>query len=457
MVKTRLIAILLLLAGVVLGYFVYSTQTSDSKYAFKLGLDLKGGTHLVYRADTSKVAAGESNDAMAALRDVIERRVNLFGVAEPQVTTENASVGVEGSERRLVVDLPGVTNVDQAIAIIGETPTLEFKTERDPAERDILVKKYDDLQKRQKAGEDVSKELAVLKDPYYIDTELTGRYLQHAQVEFNPSTGEPYVGLQFNAEGSDLFAKMTKENVGKTIAIYLDGQPISQPRVNEEITGGKAQITGGFTPAEAKQLVGRLNSGALPIPIELLSTQKIGASLGVGAFDKGVTAALYGFILVGLFLVLWYRLPGLVATIALGVYGVVVLTIFKLIPVTLTSAGIAGFILSIGMAVDANVLIFERMKEETRKGKSRVAALEEGFTRAWTSIRDSNISSLITAGILFWFGTSLIRGFALTWAIGILVSMFSAIVVTRRFLRAIVTSNSEGSVARFLFGIGIRS
>ncbi|HEY4483225.1 MAG: protein-export membrane protein SecD [Candidatus Yanofskybacteria bacterium RIFCSPLOWO2_02_FULL_47_9b] len=439
MVKTRLIAVLLLVAGALLGYFVYSTQASTSKYAFKLGLDLRGGSELIYKADTSKVALGEVGDAMASLRDVIERRVNLFGVTEPVVTTQTVSIGVDGTEHRLVVDLPGVTNIDQAISLIGQTPTLEFKTERDAETRDKILKQIEDLKARQEKGEDISKDLATLQDPYYLDSELTGRFLASAKIEFNSQTGAPYVSLVFNDEGATLFAEMTKANIGKTIAIYLDGQPISQPNVNEEITGGKAQITGGFTPLEAKQLAGRLNSGALPIPIELVGTQKVGASLGGGAFDKGVRAAGFGFALVALFLIIWYRLPGLVAVLALLMYAALVLTIFKLIPVTLTSAGIAGFILSIGIAVDANVLIFERMKEETKRGKARVAAIDEGFARAWTSIRDSNISSLITAAILFWFGTSLIQGFAVTWAIGVLVSMFSAIVVTKRLLRAIYT------------------
>jgi len=245
------------------------------------------------------------------------------------------------------------------------------------------------------------------------------------------------VSLVFNGEGAKLFAEITKANISKTVAIYLDGQPISTPVVQGEITGGEAQITGGFTPAEAKQLAGRLNSGALPIPIELIATNKIGSSLGEGAFEKGVRAALYGYTLVAIFLIAWYRLPGVIAAIALIIYGVIVLTIFKLFGVTLTAAGIAGFILSLGMAVDANVLIFERIKEEKRKGKSPTAVLNEGFARAWTSIRDSNISSLITATILFWFGTSLIQGFALVWAIGILVSMFSALVLTKQFMRSI--------------------
>lgn len=434
--KRRITAVILLLVGVGLGYLVYSTQAPGSKWNFRLGLDLRGGSQLTYKADVSKVAVGEINNSMDALRDVIERRVNLFGVTEPTVQTQTANVGVDGTEHRLLVELPGITDVDAAINLIGQTPTLEFKTERPKEESDKILKQRDELKKKQEAGKDISAELLKLQDPFYVDTPLTGRYLTRASVQFT-QVGQPYVSLQFNDEGAKLFGEMTKANIGKTIAIYLDGQPISQPTVQGEITGGNAQITGGFTPTEAKQLAGRLNSGALPIPINLLSTSKVGATLGEGAFEKGVKAAAMGYILVAVFLILWYRLPGFVAALALAFYAVIVLGVFKLFGVTLTAAGIAGFILSLGMAVDANVLIFERMKEEKKRGKLPAAALEEGFARAWTSIRDANISSFITAAILFWFGTSLIKGFALVWMIGIVASILSAVFITKRFMRAI--------------------
>jgi preprotein translocase subunit SecD len=439
MANKRITAFVLLLVGVGLGYLVYSTQAVGSKWNFKLGLDLRGGSQLVYKADIAKVAPGEVGIAMDALRDVIERRVNLFGVTEPNVQTQSVNIGVDGTEERLIVELPGVTDIDQAIELIGQTPVLEFKTERQKEESDKLAKQFEDLRKRQEAGENVMAEMMKIPDPYYIDTELTGRFLTRASVEFDPGSGQPYVSLQFNDEGAKLFGEITKANIGKTVAIYLDGTPITQPTVQGEITDGKAQITGGFTPAEAKQLAGRLNSGALPIPIDLVATNKIGATLGEGAFDKGVKAAMAGYLIVAIFLILWYRLPGFVAALALAFYGVIVLSVFKLFGVTLTAAGIAGFILSLGMAVDANVLIFERMKEERRRGKLPAAALEEGFARAWTSIRDSNTSSFITAAILFWFGTSLIKGFALVWMIGILASLISAIVITKRFMRAVYT------------------
>jgi protein-export membrane protein SecD len=293
----------------------------------------------------------------------------------------------------------------------------------------------------------------------YAPTELNGRFLERAVLEFDQTTREPIVSIVFNKQGADLFGQLTKDNVGKTIAIYLDREmgnpnPISAPVVREAILGGKAQITGKFTAAEAKTLVGRLNSGALPVDkLDLLSTQTISAPLGAKALMAGVLAGVWGLVIVAGFLVLWYRLPGLVAVLALSIYIVLMLFIFKFMGVTLTAAGIAGFILSMGMAVDANILIFERTKEELRKGHGVHDAIREGFARAWTSIRDSNISSIITAIILFWFGTSLIKGFALTFGLGVIVSMFTAISISRTLLFALPFSG-HGVVVRTLFGSG---
>jgi protein-export membrane protein SecD len=262
--------------------------------------------------------------------------------------------------------------------------------------------------------------------------------------------------LALNKEGEAIFAKLTKDNVGRVLAIFLDGAPISTPVIRQEITGGKAQISGGFTPLEAKELVRNLNYGALPVPIELVSTQTVGATLGDEATEAGVRAGLWSFLIIGIFLVLWYRLPGLLATLALAVYVALNLALFKLIPVTLTAAGIAGFILSLGMAVDANILIFERMKEELRRGRVLSDAIQEGFHRAWTSIRDSNISSIITAIILYYFAsTPVIKGFALVFFIGVITSMFTAITASRTLLKALGASGS-GKVSRFLFSSGIR-
>jgi preprotein translocase subunit SecD len=450
--KTRITALIILLLGVGIGFFVYKSEmanrslpagkapTGIAKYPFKLGLDLSGGTHLVYHADVSKVAASQLTDSMNALRDVIERRVNTFGVGEPIVQIENGGFTNAG-EQRLIVDLPGVTDVSKAVQMIGETPVLIFKTIRTGPTPITVDKKGN-----------------ATIDPYsqFQDTELTGQYLDKATLDFDQTTGQPIVSLQFNSHGADLFEKITRDNVGKTVAIFLDGAPISTPTVNQAITGGKAQISGNFTVEEAKTLVGRLNSGALPVPIDLISTQTIGPSLGAQAARAGVTAGIIGFLAIALFLVLWYRLPGIIAVIALSIYVSIMLAIFKLLPVTLTAAGIAGFIISIGIAVDANVLIFERIKEELRAGRSIPEGIKNGFSRAWLSIRDSNISSIITAVILFWFGTSLIKGFALTFLIGVLVSMISAIAITRLFLSTLNIKKTT-SFTNFLFGSGFSS
>ena len=438
--KYRFISFLLILAGLGIAYFdaVNFLKPESFLYSrilsvpFKLGLDLQGGVHLTYKADLSAIKSAEAADAMEGLRDVIERRVNAFGVGEPLVQVEKSA----GGDQRLIVELPGVTNVNEAIKMIGETPFLEFKTENPNADKLTEEEKKD-------------------SSKVFVSSDLTGRYLKKAILDFDQTTFEPVISLEFNDEGGKLFAKMTKENVGKSIAIFLDGAPISVPNVREEITGGKAQITGQFTPQEAKLLVQRLNSGALPVPVSLISQQSVGPTLGEKFLAKGIMAGIYGMILVSLFLILWYRLPGLAAVLALGLYTIIILALFKLIPVTLTAAGIAGFILSVGMAVDANILIFERMKEELKKGKNLQSAVSEGFSRAWLSIRDSNISSLITAGILFWMGTSMIKGFALTLGVGILISMFSAITVSRTFLLAIGLKG-ESRIGKFLFGSGIK-
>lgn len=449
--RKLILAVLILVLGGGIAFFVFKSEPRLNKnfanassffknHPFRLGLDLSGGSHLIYKADTSLVPAGQVGDSMNALRDVIERRINIFGVSEPVVQVQHGGL-ISGAGEQLIVDLPGVTDVKQAIDMIGQTPLLEFKVE---------------APKGTPQNATVGKDGKVILDttPQFVATELTGRYLQKATLEFDTNTREPKVSLQFNDTGTKLFAQITKDNIGKMVAIYLDGAPISTPVVREEIPNGQAVISGSFTPTEAKQLVGRLNSGALPVPITLLSTQTIGAILGDSAVNAGVKAAIIGFLLVALFLILLYRLPGLIAVLSLCIFISIVLALFKLLPVTLTAAGIAGFIISMGIAVDANVLIFERMKEELRSGRGISDAISTGFSRAWFSIRDSNISNFITAIILFWFGTSLIKGFALTLGMGVIVSMFSAITITRIFL-GVFGFMGEGKVARFLFGSGI--
>lgn len=461
--RTRIWAVIIIVLALALGAFAWTSEfdprsgssiaplypklalTSTSSPAFvtrfplRLGLDLQGGTHLVYVAATEGIPSGDAAGLMSALRDVIERRVNTFGVSEPIVQVETQGFG-DSRQDRLVVELPGVTDIDKAVALIGDTPVLEFRTERtDGQTRTIL--------EAQSKGERLTEDA-------FTKTQLTGRYLTRATVEF-PQTGSltPVVALSFNSEGEKLFAEITRNNIGKVVAIYLDGEPISIPVVRDEITSGKAVISGSFTPQDARALAGRLNSGALPVGIELISSQAVGATLGATALHDNLLAALYGFLIVSLFLILWYRLPGVLAVLALSVYVVISVAIFKLMPVVMTSAGIAGFILSIGMAVDANILIFERAKEEMKKGRSVHDAFVEGFARAWPSIRDSNVASMITASVLFWMGTSVVKGFALTFGLGVLVSMFTAITVTRTFLNALPSGISRAS--KFLMSSGL--
>lgn len=460
MMKRRITALVIVVIGLLAGFFVYGSQNHEyilsqkvpgwmQKYSFKQGLDLKGGVHLVYRADVTKVPSSEVKEAMANLRDVIERRINIFGVSEPVIQVENGGFTNSGEER-LIVDLPGVTNIDEAIKTIGQTPLLEFRVES--TETPNI-----DLSQADPDGDgNVNLDLGAFQNAMYTPTELTGRFLQRATLEFNQQTLEPVITLQFNDEGAKIFERLTTENVGKTLAIFLDGYAISTPTVNEPISGGQAVINGTFTPQEAKTLVGRLNSGALPVPVELISTQTIGPTLGAQATEAGVKAGMIAFLFIAVFFLLWYRLPGFIAVLALIFYTVVSLLLYKLIPVTLTAAGIAGFIISIGIAVDANVLIFERIKEEMKKGSSVKDAIESGFSRAWVSIRDANTSTLITAFILFFFSTSLIKGFALTLIIGVLLSLVSAVSVTRVFLFSLgFAKNSK--VASFLFGSGFTS
>jgi protein-export membrane protein SecD len=606
------------------------------KYPFRLGLDLLGGTHLVYEADMKEIASGERDSALEGARDVIERRVNAFGVAEPLVQTNKS-----GDSWRVVVELAGIKDVREAIKMIGETPILEFKEEGPPqAARELTESEKQDMAEYNSAAKEAAEEalakvlepgadfnsvaatympdqagekenigdvgfagldkdyenivlalyrdgvgkgqilpevietpdgynivkaeetrdgprkvkashilicyegaegcakettkeealrqitdlqkkvtpknfaemakqystepgaattggdlgwfakgamvepfelvvfdqkvgtvsrivetkfgyhliykvddkkipeyhirrilLKTKKDSDYVNLEpwqasgLSGKQLKRAVLEFDQNSGMPQVGLEFNDEGKSLFAEITRRNVGKMVAIFLDGSPISIPRVQEPILEGKAVISGDFDLAEAKTLVQRLNAGALPVPVKLISQQSIGASLGGESLHKSLIAALIGFLLVALFMILYYRAPGVLATLALVVYAAIVLAIFKLIPVTLTLAGIAGFVLSVGMAVDANVLIFERLKEELRAGKTYELALPEAFSRAWPSIRDGNFTTLIACAILFWFSESLIKGFALTLSIGILISMFTALTITRSLMK----------------------
>ena len=442
MTQRRMIALLVLLLGIGLPFFVYHNQTSGSR-PFKLGLDLSGGTQLVYRADTDAIAGKDIGESMEALRDTIERRVNLFGVSEPIVQTERGGTLAGAPEQRLIIELPGITDTQEAIRLIGQTPVLEFRMLKKSADGVTLPDTFSTTTVNQ----------------FFEPAAITGKDLATAQLQFQTGAGyanTPTVVLNFNSEGSDIFAKLTKNNVGRYFGIFLDGQPISIPVIQEEIPSGTAVISGNFTPESAKELARNLNYGALPVPIDLISTQTVSATLGGEAVQRGLIAGFWGFAVVALFMLIWYRLPGIVAIVALSLYVIANLALFQLIPVTLTAAGIAGLILSIGMAVDANILIFERMKEELRAGKNTEDAIRDGFSRAWLSIRDSNISSMITAVILFWFGTSLIKGFALVFGLGVLISMLTAITVSRTLLIGLGI-NSKSRFVQFLFGSCIKA
>jgi len=393
---------------------------------FRLGLDLQGGIHLVYQADLSRVDAAEYDSAMEGLRDVIERRVNVFGAKEPLVQTEG-----RGDERRLIVEIAGTIDSAEAIRQIGKAPFLDFREQK--------ANYKEIIQQNQQVFETGEGQL---EDPF-VETGLNGSLLTRADVGFDSITQEPIIQLSFNKEGADLFQEITARNIGKTIAIYLDNQLLQAPVVQTEISGGQAQITGNYTLEEVQGLVRDLNAGAVPVSIELLSQQQIGPTLGRVSLEQSLRAAGIGLILVVVFMIAFYRVPGLLASLALLMYGIFLLFLFKILGFTFTLAGIAGFILSLGMAVDANILIFSRFKEELKEGKSFGVAVEEGFRRAWPSIRDGNITTLLVALILFWFGSSFVQGFALALSIGILLSMFSAIVVTKSFLRLFVQTPLE--------------
>jgi len=390
---------------------------------FRLGLDIAGGTSLTYSADVSNIPEIEKSQALQGLKDVIERRINIFGVEEPRVEVAKA-----GSEWRLIVELAGIKDINQAIQAIGQTPFLEFKEERDETETNAILEaqKNNDPQ-------------AMFEDPYFKSTNLTGRYLEKAEVQFNQTTYQPNVLLQFNDDGARLFEELTSRNIGKRIAIYIDGMPLSAPVVQEAINNGSAQITGQFNIEEAKTLARNLNQGALPVPITLISQRSVGGTLGFEELNKSLFSGLIGFAIISLFMILIYRLGGFFSIVALAVYVPLVLVVFKVIPVTMTLSGIAGFILSIGMAVDANILILERIKEELKQGREVNTAIKEGFLRAWPSIRDSNVSTIITALVLYFFTASIVRGFALTLLIGVIVSMFSAIFVSRTLILAFMS------------------
>lgn len=385
------------------------------EFKTQLGLDLKGGSHLVFETDTSKVSKVDLEDALNSSKDIIEKRVNFFGVSEPSVQTLKS-----GQNYRIVVDLPGVTDTAEAIGLIGQTAQLNFMEE---------------------ATADAKLATAPAIFRLTKETNLTGKDIKKASITFDSQTGKPQVKLDFTGEGTKKFADITSRNVGKQVGIFIDDFPISAPVVEQPILDGNAVITGNFTIDEAKQLAIAINSGALPLPIKLVEQRSIGPTLGAIEVKKSMYAGIIGLAMVMLFMILYYRKLGLIACMALIIYGLITFAIFRAIPVVLTLPGVAGFILSIGMAVDSNILIFERIKEERRKGKDFNVAIRIGFGRAIDAIKDANITTLLVAFILFnplnWeflpqFGV--VRGFALTLAIGVATSLFTGVVITRRLI-----------------------
>jgi len=384
-----------------------------------LGLDLKGGSHLVFEADTKKVKPEDLQDALSSARDIIEKRVNFFGVSEP--TVQNLK---SGSNYRISVDLPGIEKVDEAIALIGRTAQLSFREEK------------------------IIDDKVASPTPVLVETGLTGKHVKKASVDFNQQDGKLRVALSFNTEGTKLFGDITKRNVGKPLAIVVDNFLISAPTVQQAIIDGSAVITGNFTVDEAKKLAIAINSGALPLSIKLVEQKNIGPTLGADEVKKSVYAGVIGLIAVLLFMIIYYGRLGMIASLALIIYGLISFAIFRIIPVVLTLPGVAGFILSIGMAVDSNILIFERIKEELRKGKEFNIAVKLGFGRAIDAIKDANITTLTVAFILFnplnWeflpqFG--MVRGFALTLAIGVATSLFTGVVITKRLIEIFYKKN----------------
>ncbi|MGH7141319.1 MAG: protein translocase subunit SecD [Minisyncoccia bacterium] len=429
MFKIRYYSVLILVAAAIIGFFVWHEQSAPGRFPFRLGLDLSGGTELQYVADVSKLPSANIDSSLSILQQVIEKRVNAFGVGEPVVETERGGA-LGGGDYRLVVELPGITDVTKAEQMIGATPTLDFKLVKKGMENSVTI-----------ATTSAGQVTQIPNPAAFTDTGLTGAYLTGSTVVFGNGSSalasQPEVEVTFNSEGTKLFSQITGGNVGSELAIFLDGNLLSTPVIQEKIPNGQALISGNFTADQAKQLADSLNLGALPVPITLASTETVGATLGAEALHEGIIAGLIGFALVALFMILWYRLPGVVAVAALFIYLVLMMVLFELIPVVLTAAGIAGFILSVGLAVDANILIAERIKEEILAGKSPRAAIATGFSRAWAAIRDSNIAHIIAAIILFWIGTSIIRGFALVFGLGVIVSMLSAVAISRTFLLAL--------------------
>lgn len=374
---------------------VFTIKPIAGKLQGQLGLDLRGGVHVVYEAVPSE-GTPVTSDAVDKLIGVFRNRIDAYGLTEPLFQKQG--------DNRVVVELPGVKDPEEAVELLGRTAHMEFRTED---------------------GETV----------------LTGQHLEDAKAQLNPNNNQPFVALTFNDEGAKIFEEVTTANVGRKLAIYLDDNLITAPTINGPIAGGNAEISGGYQSLEEAQSEALLlRSGALPVNVKLMEKRSIGPTLGQESLDLSMKAGIIGIAAVFLFMLLYYRWPGVVAVLSLVFYGLIVVGIFILIDTTLTLPGIAGIVLSVGMAVDANIIIYERLKEELRAGKTLRSAIDAGFRNAFRAILDSNVTTLIAAAVLYFLGTGPIRGFAVTLSIGILVSMFTAITFTRFVLHLVAKS-----------------
>ncbi len=411
MLKNPRTVFIFILVLTMLGVFIDVPNRYNLRFTTKFGLDLSGGTQLVLDANMKDIQTEDRASALESAKQVIERRVNFFGVTEPVVQT-----AISPNSYRIIVELPGISDVNQAISLIGATAQLEFREIVDPTASQSAT----------------------------LATGITGKDLKRAQVTFDTTTGAPQVAISFSSDGAKKFADVTRRLVGKPLAIFLDNIPVTSPTVKQEITDGEAVINGQFTQDQAKALALQLNAGALPVPVKVVQEETVGATLGASSVTKSITAGVVGLTIVALFMIAQYGWLGLFADMALVVYGILTFAVFRWVPITLTLPGIAGFILSMGMAVDANILIFERFKEEKRAGRPWRVAMEMGFGKAWDSIRDANFTTLITCVILYNPGnwqflpsSGMVRGFAVTLFIGVLASLFTGIVVTRTCIRVL--------------------